>query len=302
MNKIQSLIRALDTYQQRHSVPAFGYAVVKKYSEDQAGYQAVLLTYYAFLSLFPLLLVLTTLTGRFVGRYPHLQNRIINGVTGYFPLLGNQLAAHVHGLRSSGLALAAGILFTLYGTRGVAAAFRQGVQHIWHIPHGQREGFPKSTLKNLSVIVIGGLGFLLVSLSAVVVAAAGHGWLFRVLAVAANVLILFWLFAILINFSLPRHITLREIRLGAAMAAVGLAVLQLAGNYLLARELKNLDALYSYFAVALGLLFWIYLQAQILYYAMEIAVVGSQKLWPRSLDAAFATPVDEKLATNRNDY
>jgi hypothetical protein len=59
-------------------------------------------------------------------------------------------------------------------------------------------------------------------------------------------------------------------------------ILQMLGGYILTRELRNLDALYSYYALTLGLLFWIYLQAQTIYYANEIAVVRSKKLWPRS--------------------
>ena len=261
----------------------FSFAVVKKYGDDEAGRHAALLTYYSFLSLFPLLLVLTTLTERIVGHDAHLQARVISGITSYFPLLGNQLSAHVHGLHKSGLALILGILFTLYGTRGVADAFTRGVRHIWGVPKEQHDAFPKSAAKNLALIVIGGAGFILASISAGLAAAAGHGLGFRTLSIAINLFILFWLFTFLINFSLPRHVRLKETRVGAAAAAIGLVILQLLGNIVLKHQLKNLDALYSTFAVALGLLFWLYLQTQVLYYAIEVAVVSSQKLWPRSL-------------------
>jgi YihY family inner membrane protein len=283
MNTLQTLVRKLDTYQRRHRTLAFSYAVVKKYGEDRAGSQAALLTYYGFLSLFPLLLVLTTLTNGLIGNHPHLEATVIRGVTNYFPLLGGQLSAHVHSLHKSGLALVAGILFTLYGARGVANAFRDSVQNIWQVPEAERDAFPKSLLKSLGIIIIGGLGFLLASIAAAAASSAGHGLAFRGLSIAVNVFILFWLFTFLLNFSLPRHVTIKEIGVGAATAAIGLVLLQSLGSYLLAHELKSLDALYSYFAVALALMFWIYLQAQVLYYSVEIAVVSSRKLWPRSL-------------------
>jgi uncharacterized BrkB/YihY/UPF0761 family membrane protein len=38
-------------------------AVVKKFSDDQAGQLAALIAYYGFLSLFPLLLVMVTVLG-----------------------------------------------------------------------------------------------------------------------------------------------------------------------------------------------------------------------------------------------
>lgn len=295
MKVIKQTLRKIDAFQQRHRFTAFSYAVIKKYGEDHAGTQAALLTYYGFLSLFPLLLVLTTVANNVIGNNPHLEMTVIDGVTDYFPLLGDQLSSHVHGINRSGLALAAGILFTLYGARGVADAFRKGVQHIWQVPEPKRDKFPKSSLKSLALLVVGGFGFIAASVLAGLTSAAGHDPVFRVLSILLNMFILFWLFNFLLNFSLPKHLPLKQTKIGAAVAAVGLVTLQLAGGYILSRELRNLDALYSYFAIALGLMFWIYLQAQILYYAMEIAYVSSHKLWPRSLGPS-PTPVDKKIS------
>jgi YihY family inner membrane protein len=292
MNKLQKLVNRLDKLQQKHRFTAFFYAVIKKYGEDQAGYNAALLTYYGFLSLFPLLLVLTTLTNSLIGNHPHLEHTVISGLTSYFPLLGSQLSSHVHSLHQSGWALIAGVLFTLYGAHGVADVWRHGIQDIWGVPRRKREGFPIGLIKSLGIIIIGGLGFLLASISAALAAAAGHGWAFRGLSILVNFLVLFLLFNFLLNISLPKHVTIRETQVGALAAAIGLVILQALGGYILTRELKGLDALYSYFAIALGLLFWIYLQAQMLYYAAEIAVVSSKKLWPRGIS-------DPPLEANR---
>jgi uncharacterized BrkB/YihY/UPF0761 family membrane protein len=155
MNIIQKITHRLDAFQQRHRLPAFTYAVVKKYGEDEAGYQAALLTYYGFLSLFPLLLILTTVTGILANSHPHLQSTLIRSMTDYFPVLGNQLSDHVHSLHKSGLALAVGILFTLYGARGVADVFRHGVNHIWQVPRVDRVGFPKSLFQSLGLLAVG---------------------------------------------------------------------------------------------------------------------------------------------------
>ncbi len=280
---LQKLIRSLDNFQRRHRLPAFVVAVIKKYGEDDAGRQAALLTYYAFLSLFPLLLVLTTLTEYISTSHPELQADIVKGATNYFPVLGTQLAAHVHTLQKSGLALAIGILFTLYGAHGVADAFQRGVQQLWKIPRSERDGFPKSTLKSFGIIAIAGAGFIVVSVSVALAAATGHGWVFRLLSILINLIIWSGLFILLLNISLPRHVPFKETRAAALTAAIGLVMLQVLGGYLLARELKHLDALYSYFALSLGLLFWIYLQVQVVFYSLEIAAVRSHGLWPRSL-------------------
>ena len=293
MNILQTITAKADGFQQKYRFPGFIYAVIKKYGEDDAGYQAALLTYYGFLALFPLLLVLTTVTHILAGSHPDIQERIIKGITDYIPVLGNQLSEHVHTIHKSGLALVIGILFTLYGARGVADVFRHSVNHIWRVPRRRRDSFPKALFKSFSLVVVGGIGFLIASISAGIAAGAGHGFAFRLLGVLVNVFILFWLFTFLLNVSLPRHVTLKETRMGAMTAAIGLVILQTFGGYLLARQLKSLDALYSYFAIALGLLFWIYLQAQVLYYSVEVATVHVEKLWPRGLGNDL-TPADKK--------
>lgn len=284
MRFIESNRQKIDRYQQKHPVLGFPFAVIWKYGDDKAGYLAALLTYYGFLSLFPLLLILTTLTGVAAKRYPNLQDTVISGVTSYFPMIGNQLSDHIHSLHQTGPALLAGILFTLYGARGIASAFRYTTYTIWHIPKKENLPFPKSLSNNMVIIAVGGFGFLFAAIAAAAVATFEDNLAFRLLSVAVNLLILFWLFIALMKLSLPKRISLSHTWAGAFAAAVGLLILQTIGGVLLARQLKNLDALYSYFALSLGLLFWLYLQAQVVIYSLEIAAVRSLKLWPRTLD------------------
>ncbi len=294
MKSVDTVIQKLDRFQRRHRLLAFAYAVIQKYNDDEAGYRAALLTYYAFLALFPLLLVLTTLTTMIAGSHSELQNTVIKSTTNYFPVLGSQLAAHISSLHKNGFALFIGILFTLYGTRGVADAFRHGVQHIWGIPKAQRDGFPESLFKSLGLIIIGGGGFIAASILASLTAGAGRGAGFRLLSLVVHFAILFLLFIFLLNVSLPKHITVKETRAGAVSAALGLVILQTLGGLLVSHQFKRLDALYSIFALSLGLLFWIYLQSQVLFYSAEIAVVSAQKRWPRSLSGHDLTAADRQ--------
>ena len=294
MSRIQTILNAIDNWQRRHRFTAFVYAVIKKYGDDEAGYQAALLTYYGFLSLFPLLLVFTTIIGALGGNHEALKETVMHGVTNYFPSFGDQLSK-VQSIHKSGIALIIGILFSIYGARGVADAFRNGVNHIWETPKSQRPGFPKANLQSLAIIGIGGGGFLLASITSAIAAAAGHGILFRLLSILINLLILFWVFRLLLNLALPSHLLSRNTRSGAAAAAIGLVVLQLLGNLILKNELKNLNAVYSIFALSLGLLFWLYLQAQTIYYAVEIACVRSTRLYPRGLQADNMTAADKRV-------
>ncbi len=293
MNFIQKSTIKIDNFQRHYRLTAFSYAVIKKYSEDETGYQAALLTYYGFLALFPLLLILTTVTSLVSGGDATFQRTVIDSTTNYFPVLGDQLSQHVYSLHKHGFALVIGILFMLYGTRGVADAFRHGAQLIWHGKKEKGSGFPTSLFRSIIVIIVGGGGFIMASILAGFTATAGHGLLFNLLSMVVNVFILYWLFIFLLSMSLQRNVPYKDMGVGAIAAAIGLVLLQAGGSYLLKHELHNLDALYSYFALPLGLLFWIYLQAQVIFYAIEIAAVSSQKKWPRSLSGHNLTPADK---------
>ncbi|HSW85238.1 MAG TPA: YihY/virulence factor BrkB family protein [Candidatus Saccharimonadales bacterium] len=284
MKKLDSFINKIDHWQQKHRWSAFSYAVIKKYSDDESGYQAALLTYYGFLSLFPLLLIISTIASQLASSHPSLQHGIIQSVSTYFPVLGNQLSEHVGTLHKNGLALIIGILFLIYGARGVADAFRRSVQQIWRVPKAQRPKFPKTILNSLIIIVASGVGLIAASIFTGLAASAGHGPAFRVFSLAVNLYILFWLFIFLLNVCLPKHVRVKDTVPGALTAALGIIILQILGGVLLKNELQRLDALYSYFAVALGLLFWIYLQAQLIHYAVTISAVSAQHLWPRKIN------------------
>lgn len=296
MDAIAKILQKLDHYQRRHAVIGFPYGVIKKYGDDQAGYQAALITYYSFLSLFPLLLVLTTVAGMIGAHNPAFGHRLVDSVSSYFPVFGDQLDKSVNGLNKSGPALIIGVLFTLYGARGVADAFRNVVNHVWHIPQAKRSGFPNSLLRSLGIIIIGGTGFLLTAIVSGWAAAAGHGWGFRLLSIAISLILLTILFVLLLKLSLPLHIGWRQVRVGAVVSAIGLTLLQIIGGYIVTHEAKSLSSSYSaLFATTLGLLAWIYLQAQIILYALEIDTVRGNKLWPRRLTGDDLTEADKRV-------
>src|ERR1700710_2273499 len=86
-----TLTERFDGFQRRHIWLGFPLAVIYKFTDDQGPFLAALLTYYGFLSLFPLLLLLTTILGYLLQHDPHLQMRILDSALGQFPLIGNDL-------------------------------------------------------------------------------------------------------------------------------------------------------------------------------------------------------------------
>ena len=81
----------LDAAQQKHPALGFPLAVLYKYVDDQGGYLAALIAYYAFLSLFPLLLLFSTILGWVLLGHPALRDQLMNSALSEFPVIGTQL-------------------------------------------------------------------------------------------------------------------------------------------------------------------------------------------------------------------
>ncbi len=301
---IDRFLHRLDAFQRRHRLIRFSFAVIKKYGEDEAGYQAALITYYGFLSIFPLFLVLTTVV-KFLGVDSAIRTKIVTDAVTYVPLLGQELQNNVQGLHNSGLALIFGLLVTVYGARGIADVLRYSINHFWEIPRLKRLGFPWSLLRSLEIIIVGGFGLLLAPILASYASAVGHGALPWILSSVVTLVCLFGIFLFLIQTSLPKKQPFRLVWPSSLAAAVGLSLLQIVGTQIIASQLKHLNTLYGTFALVLGLLFWLYLQAQVIVYALEAGSVRVLGLYPRSLVQENLTPADTKafhLYAARNHF
>jgi membrane protein len=248
---------------------------------------AALITYYGFLSLFPLLLVASSIVQILLHSRPDIQNDIIHYLTQYFPAgLSDQLLSNVKDFHGAGFAIIVGILVILWGAKGIADVFQYTLNHIWHVPAAERPGFPKNSLRSLSIIAVGAIGFTAASFLSGFTASLDRTGSSRIISSLTIILILFLVFWTLFKLGLAPAAKAgnRALLRSSLVAAVGIAILQIIGGYLVTHQLNKLKLLYGTFAVTLGLLFWIYLQARLVIYAIEVGVVYEKKLWPRNLD------------------
>lgn len=284
METIKWPLKRLDRLQQRFKPVAFAVAVIKKYSDDDGAYLAALITYYGFLSLFPLLLVASLLVDFSLHNYPELQDKVIQGINEYFPAISGTLQSSIQDVDKSGLALFLAILITIYGARGGAATIRYSFSRIWEIPKDSQIRFPFSVLHSLLLVLVGGTGLVLAAVLSSYAAGATDAFIYRLIPFSISFLILagvfYFVFSMSIGYKKP---TRKDLLISALSAAIGVQILQLIGGYLMTHQLKSLDSLYGTFAIVLGLLFWLYLQAQILMLAAFAGVVHSKRLWPRKL-------------------
>jgi membrane protein len=297
MNRAQQAVRKLDHVQQRHGWLAFLVAVWKKFSDDQAGNLAALVAYYGFASLFPLLLVFVTVLDIVLHGDPTLRNQVIDSTFAKFPGVGAQLQAHVGSLNATGPALVIGLILTFLGARGVAGAVQNALNNVWAIPYYRRPGFPRNLLRGLAMIIVVGLGLILTSFLAGLAAGVGHvitGAGGSAVTIAVSLVVNIGLFWIAFRLATAPEVTWREHFPAALASAVVWQLLQLLGGYIVGHQLAHDTSLYGIFGIVLGLLAWLYLQAQATLYAVEGAMVRARKLWPRSLAPPPLTPQDRQ--------
>jgi membrane protein len=286
----------LDRAQQQSPRLSFLAAVVKKFSDDQAGQLAALIAYYGFVSLFPLLLVLVTILGFVLQGDPGEQKRILDGALGQFPLVSDQLK--LHSLTGSDAALTIGVLGSLLAGMGITGATQNAFNRIWNVPFKHRPNFLFAHLRGLRMLALLGTLSIVSTTAAGFVGSSSHA----APAVAAGIVVAFVfnlaLFMTAFKLLTAVEVPWRDLLPGVIVASVCWQLLQHLGGYYIDHELKRTGPLYGVFALVLGLLAWLYLGAQLTIFAAEINVVRKRKLWPRSFFSDPLLDADRRALTS----
>jgi membrane protein len=293
----------LDDFQQRHRWAGAPLAVIYKFHDDQGVYLAALIAFYGFLSVFPLLLLLTSILGFVLQNDPELQTRVLDSTLSQFPVIGQQLG-DPQSVRGSGIALVVSVLVAVYGALGVAHAIQHAMNVTWAVPRCRRPNPFHLRLRSLVLIALGGLATMVATvLSGFASSAAAFGanldWLTAVLIVVAAIVVNAAVFVVGFWICVARSRSVRSLLPGALTAAVVWQVLQLVGTAYVSRVVTNADATYGAFALVLGLIAWIFLASVAIVFSAEIDVVRYKRLYPRSLLTPFTDDVELTRADRR---
>ncbi|MFC9440541.1 YihY/virulence factor BrkB family protein [Nocardia sp. NPDC057030] len=268
----------------------FPLAVIYKFIDDQGGYLAALITYYAFVSLFPLLLILTTVLSVLLEADPHLQQRILDSALSQFPVIGDQISRPER-LSGGTAGLVAGIAIAAFGGLGVSVAVQNAMNVAWAVPVNQRPNPFMVRVRGLIGLVI--LGPLI--LGAAVLSQVGAAWRigfgFAWLLVLASVVVNAGLFAMAFKWATVRSISWRQVVPGAVVAAVAWQLLQRFGSIYVGQVVNQSSDTNGVFAVVLGLLGFLYLTSCAVVLCVEINVVRVDRLYPRALLSPFTENV-----------
>lgn len=295
-----SRVDRLDRYQRRHAWLGLPIGVLYKLFDDRGPYLAALITYYAFVSLFPLLLLSFTVLGFVLQGHPELRQDLENAARNKLPGIGPHL--HIETFKGSGPALAVGIILLLYGALGAMQAAQASFNQIYGVPRNRQPNPIKSRIRSLGLIALLGSGVLLSTGIAAALSTANG--LSKQLAPAIvvggyvlNYIVNFALFSAAFQLLTARELRLRQVMRGGLVAAGLYLLVQIFGTRYVSHAAKA--SLYQAFAVVLATLIWMYLQSLILILAAEINVVYDRKLWPRSLLTPFTDHVELTAADRR---
>jgi membrane protein len=285
-------MRRFDRYQQQRRWLAIPIAVIKKFGDDQAGGLAALVAYYAFFSLFPLLLVFVTILGFVLQGDPGAQHSIKSSVLGQFPIIGKDLK--VGALHGSTIALIVGLVTSLLSGLGVTQASQNAFDRVWAIPLKSRPNFIESKLRGLALLGSLGLLFIVATAASGAVTSGSRSVLTTAAGILVSLLLNFALFFAAFRLMTAEAVASRELRTGVLVAGLLWEVLQVFGGYYIGHVLKKSTGTYAQFGLVIALLVWLHLGAQLTLYAAEVNVVLKRQLWPRSLFGPPTEPADRE--------
>jgi membrane protein len=290
------LVAAFDRGQRRHSVLGLPIAIFYKYVDDQGNYLAATITYYAFIAIFPLLLLGSSILGFILQNDPELAARILTSALANFPIVGDQLG-RPGGLKGSVPGVVIGALAALYGSLGLGQALQNANNVAWAVPRNRRPNPIALRLKSLLLLVTTGAAVIAITtLTTLGTDTETFGtraddtvaWVVRLV----SVLVLGSVLTLIFRIATSRRHTLVRAAPGAFATAVMWQLLQYVGTVYVDRVIKETSGMNSTFALVLGLVGIIYVASVMGMLGIEVNVVLASRLWPRSLASLFKDNTD----------
>jgi membrane protein len=273
---------------------------VQHYGAVKGNLQAGAITYFGFLSFFPILALAFFVVGYVSRVYPDAQDMLVTALEGLFPGIDLDLAGFEE---SAGVAGLIGLVGLLYAGLGWLSAMRAALIVMFEEPAREQPNFVVGKLRDLVTLVLIGVTLLVsVAVTGFVSGFATDllAWLELdeeltpvvtlltvVLGLLANVLLFFIMFELLARPNAPR----RAVLSGALLGALGFELIKRL-SFLLLGATKNSEA-FQVFGIALILLVWIYYFSQVVMYAAA---------WAQTAPGTRAQREREALEADRSEY
>ncbi|MFT4083780.1 MAG: YihY/virulence factor BrkB family protein [Nocardioides sp.] len=296
------VMQAVDRAQRRIPPVAFVLGVIYKFFDDQGNYLAAIVTYYAFIAIFPLLLLGSSILGFVLQDNAHLQDELLDSALSQFPIIGDSLGRQE--LTGSTAGIVVGAITALYGAMGLGQAIQNTVNTAWSVPRNSRPNPFLLRLRSLVLLATAGVAVLGVSILSTLFGStnafgAQADKATRWLLVIGTIAIVTAMLTVLFRLATTREHSLRNALPGAFAFALMWQLLQYLGTVYVERVIKATSGMNGTFALVLGLMGFIYIAAVMGVLSIEVNVVVARHLWPRALLTPFTDRVDLTEADRR---
>ncbi len=242
---------------------------IEGYRNHRSGRNVALIAHFGFLSVFPLMLVFTTVLGFVLQNNQELLDSIVDSALAQLPFVGQQLSSDPSKLQGDGLILVFGLLVSLWAGMKAFVAVHRALDDIDEIPLDDRSNLFITRLRALfGILYIGGAQIgaaILASLATVANMAGVSAALLTIGTVAINAGVL----ALSYRWLRTRSPRWRDIAPGAIGGGVAYTILQLLGVAIVGRAIARASPVYGNFAAVIGLLTWLSLHSM-------IAILGAE--------------------------
>lgn len=276
-----------------------------RYDDRSGDHLAGAITFFGFLSFFPLIALVYAIVGYAAQVDPQIRDYVDETIKALLPGLSGALRIDQIHARSTGVIGLAVLLFTGIGWIDV---LREALHDMWMRPRGGRGNFVLNKLNDIVVLVLLGIGLLAsVAISGLASAATanalrsagldgapGVAAFVRLLAIVVAVAFDTMIFALLFARLSGSGRSPRRMLRGALFAAVGFELLKLAGGLLVSHTTSN--PVYGIFAVIVGLMVWINLVARFTLFAAAWTATSLDLPQPYRDQLAVPEDVREELA------
>jgi YihY family inner membrane protein len=253
-----------------------------------------MIAFWAFFSIFPLLMVLVTVLGWVLPA--STKDSVLSHLAQMFPLLE---PSTIRGLSGSVWALIVGGVTALWSGLGGVRTVQNAFNSVWEIPYHERPKLVEQVLRSLWVLATIGVGLVLTTLVSGFVTSTATGVHLGVLGriggfVLAAVLDV-GLFIAAFRMLTDRDISTRDVLPGAILSGTVFFLLEQLSAVIISNRLKHAQATYGHFATVITILWWFYLTAVVTLLGAQLNVVLKERLFPRSIKDAPQTEADRRV-------
>jgi YihY family inner membrane protein len=236
--ELGTILDPIDRFQRQRPWLSVPVAIVKRYGESDVGNLAATLAYYGFFSLFPLLLVLSSIGGYLLQDRPDLQQQVLNSALAQFPIVGSEIQKNVGSIQGSGAAVLVGLALAIWAGLGGIRAAQHAMDTVWDVPRKRRPGTPKSIGLALLTLLVLAVFIVAAAFVAIVVGSSG-GVVNTVIKLILSVVLNVAFFALGYRVLTTADVTWRQVAPGAVLGWLGWTLLLGIGGWFVSSQISS---------------------------------------------------------------